>query len=124
MGVILDTSIWVDHLRAGVPELARLLEHNLVAVHPFIVGELACGNLARRTHLLGWLRNLPLAPKAHDQEVLYFIEEAALMGLGIGWVDVHLLASVKLGPSVKLWTLDKRLGAVAADLGLAWKSSF
>jgi predicted nucleic acid-binding protein len=119
--ILVDTSVWVGHLRAGDAEIVRLLEQNLVAMHPCIIGELACGNLDDRDQLLGYFQKLPSAPKATDEEVLYFIDEAKLMGNGIGWVDAHLLASVKLDPSQKLWTRDKRLKSIATELGLAWE---
>lgn len=117
--ILVDTSVWVDHLRAGAPELAHALEAGLVYCHPFVIGELACGNLRNRREVLELLSNLPGLPVATDQETLEFIERRGLMGRGIGYIDVHLLASVVLEPPARLWTLDRRLAAVASELGVA-----
>ena len=116
--ILVDTSIWVDHLRQGDARLKTLLEAGQVVVHPFVLGELALGNLRQRTAVLSSLRDLPHAVSARNEEVLDFIERHALAGLGIGLVDAHLLASARL-TSASLWTRDKRLGAVAVKLGLA-----
>lgn len=120
--ILVDTSIWVDHLRDGDARLTDLLEAGQVLVHPVVIGELACGNLRNRTETLGLLGDLPCAPVASDREVLYFIEQHALMERGIGYVDAHLLASVALGDSVRLWTRDKRLRVTSATLSLAFDS--
>jgi predicted nucleic acid-binding protein len=117
--ILVDTSVWIDHLRQGEPGLVRALEAEQVLVHPFVVGELACGNLKSRAELLRWLRALPQAPLATDSEALAFIDGRALMGRGIGYLDVHLLAAVALAGDATLWTRDKRLAAVAQELGLA-----
>ena len=117
--ILVDTSVWVDHLRIGDKALAGLLESGGVLVHPFVIGELALGNLRNRQAILACLQDLPRAHAATDQEVLHFIERHALAGLGIGYVDVHLLASTQLTPGSSLWTGDKRLSAVAERLGLA-----
>jgi len=117
--ILVDTSVWVDHLRDGAPALAAALEQGRVLTHPFVLGELACGNLKNRGEVLQLLGELPAAPMATDPEALDFIERRALMGRGIGYVDVHLLASVALAGTAQLWTRDKRLAAVAADLELA-----
>jgi predicted nucleic acid-binding protein len=114
-----DTSVWVEHLRAGSPTLSALLDETLVVVHPFVIGELACGNLRNRTELLDPLAKLPRAAVATQEEALQFIENHRLMGRGIGYVDVHLLASVALQGDAQLWTLDRRLSKVAAELRLA-----
>lgn len=111
--VLADTSVWIDHLRRGNPRLVAALEDGQVATHPFVIGEIACGNLRNRTEVLALLHHLPLAPVATDREALGFIERRRLMGLGIGYVDVHLLASAALGDALELWTLDTRLSAVA-----------
>lgn len=111
--ILVDTSVWVDHLRAGDAELSRLLADVQVLTHPFIVGEIALGNLARRRAVLGALRNLPVAAIARDDEVHRFIQTAPLHGMGIGYVDAHLLAAARLS-NVALWTRDQRL-ANAAD---------
>jgi predicted nucleic acid-binding protein len=118
--ILVDTSVWVDHLRDGTPALAAALEQGRVLTHPFVLGELACGNLKNRGEVLQLLGELPAAPMATDPEALDFIERRALMGRGIGYVDVHLLASVALAGTSQLWTRDKRLAAVAADLELAY----
>ena len=118
--ILVDTSVWVDHLRDGTPALAAALEQGRVLTHPFVLGELACGKLKNRGEVLLLLGELPAAPMATDPEALDFIERRALMGRGIGYVDVHLLASVALAGTSQLWTRDKRLAAVAADLELAY----
>ena len=115
--ILVDTSVWIDHLRQGDAELADALQQGRVAIHPFVVGELACGNLRARAEVLGLLQALPSLPVATSNEVLYFIEAHALMGRGIGCVDVHLLAAARLA-GAQFWTRDKRLRA-AADLRLA-----
>ncbi len=117
--ILVDTSVWIDHLRHGDPSLVTVLEAGRVLMHPFVVGEVACGNLNRRAEVLMQLRELPPAPVASDDEVLEFIERRGLMGRGIGYVDVHLLASVALAGGARLWTRDKRLAAVASELALA-----
>ena len=118
--MLVDTSVWVDHLRNGAPALAAALEQGSVLMHPFVLGELACGNLKNRGEVLRLLGDLPAAPLATDPEALDYIERRALMGRGIGYVDVHLLASAVLAGAARLWTRDKRLAAVAADLKLAY----
>jgi len=117
--ILVDTSVWVDHLRAGDPVLGERLNRSQVQMHPFVLGELACGNLRNRGELLRLLKALPQAIVASDEEVLFFIERNALMGQGIGYVDAHLLAAAALGGSTPLWTRDKRLRSVAAALNLA-----
>jgi len=118
--ILVDTSVWVDHLRKGAPGLVAALDRGDVLIHPFVLGELACGNLKNRREVLRLLGDLPLAPIAEEREALEFIERRALMGRGIGYIDVHLLASVALGHGASLWTRDRRLAAVAADLKLAY----
>lgn len=117
--ILVDTSVWVDHLRAGDAALIRLLNQGKVLAHPFVIGELALGNLKNRTAILALLQELPRTPIATDEEVFGFIEQHALFGLGIGYVDAHLLAATKLAPGAQLWTRDKRLQAAASRLGLA-----
>lgn len=114
--ILVDTSVWIDHLRKGDAELARTLEAGEVLAHPFVIGELACGNLANRNAILALLRTLPPAPVATGDEVMGFIERRKLMGRGIGYIDVHLLASVALTRESRLWTRDKRLAAIADEL--------
>lgn len=116
--ILVDTSVWIDHLRQGDAELADALQQGRVAIHPFVVGELACGNLRARAEVLGLLQALPSLPVATSNEVLFFIDSYALMGRGIGYVDVHLLAAARLA-GAQFWTRDKRLHGAAADLRLA-----
>ncbi len=115
--ILVDTSVWVDHLRSGDARLKVLLGAGQVLVHPFVIGELALGNLRQRDAILQSLHDLPQAVSAGDGEVLDFIERNALFGLGIGYVDAQLLASARLS-SAFLWTHDKRLRDVAIKLGL------
>lgn len=117
--ILVDTSIWIDHLRAGDRPLAGLLESGQVLAHPFVIGELALGHLRQRQMIVRWLQDLPPAETATDAEVLTFIERHALAGRGIGYVDAHLLAAARLGGST-LWTRDARLSGVAESLGLGW----
>ena len=117
--ILADTSVWVDHLRAGDKALAALLDAGMVLTHPFVIGELALGNLHQRDVVLKALADLPSADVATDPEVLRFIERHALSGRGIGYIDAHLLAAVKLTAGAELWTSDKRLHGVAVQLGLA-----
>lgn len=114
--ILVDTSVWIDHLRAGQSPLATALDEGKVLIHPFVLGELACGDLKNRDRVLQLLGALPSAPIATDPEALEFIERRALMGRGIGYIDVHLLASTALAGTAWLWTLDKRLAAIAAEL--------
>lgn len=116
--ILVDTSIWVDHLRAGDPQLVALLEDGRVLAHPWVTGELALGRLSRRSEILGLLHNLPQATVASDLEVLTLIDNRQLFGRGIGYVDAHLLAATMLRPGSRLWTRDKRLAAVATQQGL------
>ncbi len=118
--ILVDTSVWIDHLRSGEPALATVLEGGWVLMHPFVLGELACGNLKNRGEVLRLLEDLPVAPTATDPEVMGLIERRALMGRGIGYIDVHLLASTALADVGRLWTRDRRLGAVAVELELAF----
>lgn len=118
--ILVDTSVWIDHLRSGEPALASALEGGRVLIHPFVLGELACGNLENRAEVLKLLEDLPAAPTATDPEVLGLIERRALMGRGIGYVDVHLLASVALSDIGLLWTWDRRLADAATELQLAF----
>jgi predicted nucleic acid-binding protein len=117
--ILVDSSVWIDHLRSGNAKLAGLLENGQVLVHPFVIGELALGNLKKRAQILTNLQDLPEAVVARDDEVLRFIGRHALHGRGIGYVDAHLLASARLTPDGSLWTRDKRLHAAAKRLGLA-----
>ena len=113
--VLVDTSVWVSHLRDGNVELANLLNDGRVLCHPLIVGELACGNLKDRAIILSFLQLLPMSIEAEHNEVLSFIEKNRLMGKGMGYVDVHLITSAVL-TGVPIWTLDKKLAHVADSL--------
>ena len=119
--ILVDTSVWVDHLRAGDKALAALLEVGAVLIHPFVIGELALGSLRQREIVLNALSDLPRASVATDAEVLHFIDQHVLFGRGIGYVDAHLLTAVKLTAGAELWTNDKRLHAVADQLRLAMR---
>ena len=116
--MLVDTAVWIDHLRRGDPNLIGLLEQVQVVVHPFIVGEVACGHLAKRAEILGALEALPKAPVVEHSTVLAFVERHGLMGRGLGWVDMHLLASAS-DSGERILTRDRRLLSVAQDLGLA-----
>jgi predicted nucleic acid-binding protein len=116
--VLVDTSVWVEHFCRGVPELARLLDAGLVVCHPFVLGELACGNLKNRREILELLQTLCTCPVASHEEVLSFLEANHLMGRGLGYIDIHLLASAKLS-GLPLWTLDRPLRTAAYDLHMA-----
>ena len=117
--VLVDTSIWIDHLRKADAALIQLLDTQQVLMHPYIIGELACGNLNPRDEVLNLLSVLPAARLADTHEVLYFLEANHLYGKGIGYVDAHLLSSVALERTAKLWTRDKRLLVLAQSIGLA-----
>ena len=114
---LVDTSVWVDHLRKGNPTLTQLLNGNEVAIHPFIIGELACGGLKNRSEILGLLNELPSAIVADNNEVLQFIERNHLYGKGLGWIDVHIMASALLSKANVL-TLDKRFGRTVEKLNI------
>jgi predicted nucleic acid-binding protein len=117
--ILVDKSVWVDHLRRGHEALVGLLEAGNVLAHPFVIGELALGNIPRRDLVLRALQDLPQANVATDREVLRFIHQHLLFGLGIGYVDAHLLAAVRLSSDAALWTRDRRLRAAADRLGVA-----
>jgi len=116
--VLVDTSVWVDHFRQHNADLADLLALDLVACHPMVLGEIACGTPPVRAQTLADLARLPAAQQASTREVLAFVEREQLFGLGCGWVDVTLLASALMTPDTELWTLDKRLGALAERFGV------
>jgi len=120
--VLVDTSVWVTHLREGMAELSVLLNNGEVLCHPFIVGELACGNLKDRATIISCLEFLPMSATAQHEEVLAFIENNRSMGKGLGYVDVHLLVSAIL-TGVPLWTFDKRLAQVAGSLHFKYQES-
>jgi predicted nucleic acid-binding protein len=116
--ILVDTSVWIDHFRSSNLKLATLLQKEEVCIHPFIIGELACGNLKERENILSLLQALPSTRRATDDEVLFFIKTHHIMGRGIGLIDAHLLASARLS-ACAFWTEDKRLKAVANKLGLS-----
>lgn len=117
--ILVDTSVWIDHLRKPDAALVRLLHEARVVTHPFVIGEIALGSLKNRKLILASLAQLPAATAASDDEVLSFIDRAALAGMGIGYLDAHLLTSAKLTAGVKIWTRDKKLKSAAAALGMA-----
>jgi len=121
--ILVDTSVWVDHLRRGDSALVALLDRSAVVMHPFVRGEIACGSLRDRNSLLGLLGDLPGVVTATDEEAMAFIERHRLHGLGIGFIDVHLLASVALTGGSRLWTRDRRLSEIATRLGYAYRES-
>jgi predicted nucleic acid-binding protein len=116
--ILVDTSVWVSHFKDGNPKLKALLMRGRVVCHPFIIGELACGNLKNRKEILSFLEALPTATTADHEEVLYFIEEHRLMGKGLGYVDVYLLASACLS-RIRFWTRDKKLREAAEKLNVS-----
>jgi predicted nucleic acid-binding protein len=117
--ILVDTSVWIDHLRSGDTILAGLLDNGQVLSHPFVIGELALGSLRQRESVLADLLNLPRALAASDAEVMHFIHRDGLFGIGIGYIDAHLLAATRLTQGASLWTRDKRLSAAAERLSLA-----
>lgn len=116
--ILVDTSIWIDHLRSGNAALVRLLDNSAVLTHPWVTGELALGNLSHRDEVISLLRGLPQAALADNDEVLRLIDQDGLYGAGIGYVDAQLLAATRLTPDTRLWTADNRLSTVTARLGL------
>jgi predicted nucleic acid-binding protein len=121
--ILVDTSVWIDHLRTGDDTLIIQLNGGQVLIHPLVLGELACGNLLNRSELMQLLKNLPQAIVAHDDEVLFFIEQKALMGRGIGYIDAHLLAAVALDGTSRLWTRDRRLRSIAGELAIDYQAA-
>jgi hypothetical protein len=117
--ILVDTSVWIDHLHKGQPDLVAALEREDVAMHPFIIGELACGSIANRDEVLHLLSTLPKVTVAADDEVLLVIERHRLIGRGIGYIDAHLITSVMLTEDARLWTGDKRLQQIALGLRIA-----
>ena len=121
--ILADTSVWIDHLHRTVVPLAEALEAGNVLIHPFVIGELACGEMKRRREVLVLLSTLQPCIAATDDEVLHFIERHRLMGKGIGYIDAHLLASVTLTDAAQLWTRDKHLAAIAAQLSIGFANA-
>ena len=119
--ILVDTSVWVDHLRSGNAALGRLLESGAVLGHPWVTGELCLGNLGRRSEMIRLLQGLPQAVVASDEEVLGFIDRESLPGAGIGYVDAQFLAATRLTPGARLWTGERRLAAVATRVGVGFE---
>jgi predicted nucleic acid-binding protein len=120
--ILVDTSVWIDHLREGIDELSNVLANNEVYCHMMVVGELALGHLKNRAECLKQWRRLPIVITAKHHEVMYLIDKHQLMGMGIGFVDAHLLAACKMNPTCKLWTRDKPLLRAANKAGIVTMS--
>jgi len=118
--ILVDTSVWINHLRRGNKHLQSLLHEEKVLCHPLVVGELACGNLENREEILNLLAALPEVQVAEHSEVLHTLHSYKLYGKGLGWIDSHLLASALLS-DCDLWTLDKPLRSAAKQLGISFK---
>lgn len=118
MSVLIDTSVWIDHLKQTEPDLVRLLNQGLASTHPFVVGELACGSLRNREEIIRLLSGLPMLAKADDEEMLQFISVHQLYGKGLGLVDLHLLAACCI-ERCTIWTRDRRLRGVAEVMKVA-----
>ena len=121
--ILADTSVWVDHLGARGNRLGTLLEQEQIVLHPMVIGELACGNLTDRSLVLNRLHQMPRLAAVTDEAAEVFIETYKLMGKGIGFIDVHLLAAVAAAAGARLWTRDKRLAHCAGTLGFAFSFS-
>ena len=115
--IMVDTSVWISHFRKTEKDLVDLLNKEMVACHPYIIGEIACGNLNNRSEIILLLQSLPVTIQANHEEVLQFIEMNKIMGQGIGYIDVHLLVSALL-TKVSIWTFDKKLQKVVRILGV------
>ncbi len=118
--ILVDTSVWVDHFRNNNEHLQAILKNDMVTCHELVIGELACGNFKNRKKVIGLLQNLPQLPHVKFDDFLRFVEEKELYGKGIGYVDIHLLASAELS-RVELWTFDKRLKGQAERLNIEHK---
>ena len=119
--ILVDTPVWIDHWRSPLFHLIELLSNGEILIHPMVIGELACGNIRDRQQTIRILNRLPRVSLAGHTEVIDFIDARRLMGRGIGYIDVHLLASALLGDSTKLWTFDRRLHDAAVELGIAYE---
>ena len=119
--ILVDTPVWIDHWRSPLFHLIKLLSDGEILTHPMVIGELACGNIRDRQQTIRILNRLPRASLAGHSEVIDFIEARRLMGRGIGYIDVHLLASAMLDDSTKLWTVDRRLHNAAVELRVAYE---
>jgi hypothetical protein len=118
--ILVDTSVWINHLQTADATLQRLLEAGKVLTHPWVIGEIAVGSFSHRDRILDELSSLPIVTIAEHHEVLHFISNHRLYGLGIGYIDAHLLVAVQLTPGTTLWTRDKRLAQVAEQLKIAF----
>jgi predicted nucleic acid-binding protein len=116
--ILVDTSVWVDHLHSADAALNAALQDGEVLTHSFVIGELACGNIRNRTEILSLLQNLPTCIEADHAEVMQLVEKRKLMGRGIGYIDAHLLAAAMITPSARLWTRDRRLSTIASECGV------
>jgi len=116
--IFADTSVWIDHLRAEDPNIGRLVERLELAMHPFVLGELVLGSIANRADTIAFWLDLPTANVVPADDILSLVERRRLFSRGVGYTDVNLLASALLGDDLRLWTRDRRLGALAADLGV------
>lgn len=121
--VLVDSSVWIDHIRFAEPQLQRLLLAGDVLGHPLVSGEVSLGGLRNRSAVLKELDRRPLAVVGRDEDVRRLVESERLFGRGIGYIDAHLLTSVQLTPEALLWTRDKRLHEVASELGLAFQEA-
>jgi len=117
--ILVDSSVWIGHFRHAEPRLEALLVHELVSLHPFVLGELACGNLSKRSQTIAYLEKLPVAVLASEPQVRHLLESRRLWATGLGWIDMHLLASAVIDGS-KLWTADRAVAAAAKALGIAF----
>lgn len=117
--ILVDTSVWIDHFRVSEWQLVQWIAEDLVLTHPFVIGEVSLGNFKRRSSVIEWFQDLTRVDRAEDDEVLELIETHQLYGTGIGFVDCHLLASLRLTRGTRLWTRDKRLKAAGEAMGAA-----
>ena len=117
--ILVDSSVWIEHFRLSEPRLAALLAQELVSLHPFVLGELACGTLRQRPATLSYLKLLPAASRAPEDEVHHLLESRRFWGQGLGWVDLHLLASARID-GCRLWTKDHAMAAAADQLDLSF----
>ena len=115
--VLVDTSVWITHFRSGNSKLQKLLQEGKVACHPFIIGELACGNISNRAEILSLMQSLPMLDTVEHEELLIFIEQKQMMGKGLGFVDVHLMAAALLA-GIPLWTQDRKLKQACSQLSI------
>lgn len=119
--ILVDTSVWIDHFRVGNPNLVLVLGQDVVSSHPLVIGEIACGTISNRAEIITRLQKLRSTVVATHSEALSFIEARSLMGRGLGYIDIHLLASVAITPDTQLWTNDRRLEAAAMSLDVSFQ---